>query len=87
MIKVLLVILIICDCFFLIINEINIGGIYLLVEVELCLVYLLNFMFLFQFYVSIRMCVYKLRVKILGSLNISLKLMLFFRMNLVDYNQ
>lgn len=59
MIKVLLVILIICDCFFLIINEINIGGIYLLVEVELCLVYLLNFTFLFQFYVSIRMCVYK----------------------------
>lgn len=47
MIKVLLVISIICDCFFLIINEINIGGIYLLVEVELCLVYLLNFTFLF----------------------------------------
>lgn len=59
MIKVLLAIPTICDCFPPTINEINIGGIYPLAEAELCSVYSPNSMLSLQFCASTRMCVYK----------------------------
>lgn len=57
MIKVLLAIPTICDCFPPTINEINIGGIYPLAEAELCSVYSPNSTLSFQS-VLVPGCVY-----------------------------